>query len=116
MTIRMLTNAALGAACLAAVAAMPAARAQMASEPPPALVTNGPQSDPGDHSSWSASRNVRESRDYEALVRSNPGFRDNRIQKECGPITDPQLHASCIASFGEFEGSSTPPRQDRDYH
>ena len=46
-----------------------------------------------------AEQNVRESQQYEALVCSNPSFRAKRIQQECGPITDPQLHESCLASF-----------------
>lgn len=47
----------------------------------------------------SAQQNVRQSQQYEALVCSNPSFRAKRIQQECGPITDPQLHQSCLASF-----------------
>jgi hypothetical protein len=47
----------------------------------------------------SASHNVRESEQYERLVCSNPAFRAKRIKQECGPITDPQLHQSCVASF-----------------
>ena len=38
-----------------------------------------------------------------------------RIRKECGPIGDPQLHAQCMASFGQNEpamyGSSIPPNR-----
>jgi hypothetical protein len=34
-------------------------------------------------------------------VHANSSFRANRINKECGPINDPQLHASCVASFGQ---------------
>lgn len=47
----------------------------------------------------SAEQNVRQSQSYERLVCTNPGFRARRIAKECGPITDPQLHKSCVASF-----------------
>jgi hypothetical protein len=47
----------------------------------------------------SAQQNVKESHAYESLVCSNPGFRAKRIAQECGPITDPQLHQSCVASF-----------------
>ncbi len=47
----------------------------------------------------SADQNVRQSQQYESLVCSNPAFRANRIKQECGPITDPQLHQSCLASF-----------------
>ena len=47
----------------------------------------------------SAAQNVRESQQYEQLVCSNPAFRERRMREECGPITDPQLHQSCLASF-----------------
>ena len=57
---------------------------------------------PGDRSgAWSARQNVRDSERYEAVVHANSGFRANRINKECGPINDPQLHANCVASFGK---------------
>jgi hypothetical protein len=46
-----------------------------------------------------AMANVRQSQQYSAALRSNPAFRKKREALECGPITDPQLHASCIASF-----------------
>jgi hypothetical protein len=49
-----------------------------------------------------AAANVRQSQAYSALLRSNPAFRRKREQIECGPITDPQLHASCIASFEAY--------------
>jgi hypothetical protein len=44
---------------------------------------------------------VRDSERYEAVVHANGSFRANRINKECGPINDPQPHASCVASFGK---------------
>ena len=47
----------------------------------------------------SAEQNVRQSQQYESLVCSNPSFRAKRIQQECGPINDPQLHQSCLATF-----------------
>ena len=47
----------------------------------------------------STRQNVRDSQRYEAVVHSNHGYRASRIKKECGPITDPELHASCIARF-----------------
>ena len=49
-----------------------------------------------------AAANIRESEQYTALLRSNAAFRAKRKQIECGPITDPQLHASCIASFDAY--------------
>ena len=47
----------------------------------------------------SAEQNVHESRQYEQLLCTNPGFRAKRIAQECGPLTDPQLHQSCVASL-----------------
>jgi hypothetical protein len=87
------------AAFLTAAASMPIARAEMNTRGA-AVMTNGPQVDPGDSSgSGSAPQNVRDSRRYEAVVHSNNSFRAGRIAKECGPIDDPKLHADCIASF-----------------
>jgi hypothetical protein len=110
MIVKTATSFALAAACVLTVSALPA-HAQYAS---PTVVTNGPQTDPGDVSpSWSARQNVVESQRYERLLQTSPGFRQVRMHKECGPITDPQLHADCLASFNQGEpnvGSSTPPR------
>ena len=47
----------------------------------------------------SAEQNVRASRQYDSLLCSNPSFRAKRIAQECGPVTDPELHQSCLASF-----------------
>jgi hypothetical protein len=49
--------------------------------------------------SESASQNVRESQQYEALVCTNAAFRAKRIQQECGPLQGSQLYDSCVASF-----------------
>ena len=92
---------------------MPLAPAKAADE----LITNGPQVDRGDRSSnWSAARNIRESERYERLLRTNPRFRQARMRKECGPITDAQLRQSCLASFHQDEpskGSSNSHRSRR---
>jgi hypothetical protein len=113
--IRTSTSLALAAACLLTISAMPSAHAQYAG--PPQVVTNGPQTDPGDVSpNWSARRNVIESQHYDRLVETNRAFRQARMRKECGPINDPQLHADCLASFNRdepFVGSSTPPKSYR---
>src|SRR5215469_13036331 len=67
------------------------------------LITNGPQTNPGDvSSSWSAQRNVAESEQYERLLKGNPAFRQLRMRKECGPITDPQLRRQCLDSFARY--------------
>ena len=94
---KIVTSLAFSAAFLMAIATMPAARAQMGTSGA-LMVTNGPQFNPG---AWSAQQNVRDSGRYEAAVHANGSFRANRISKECGPINDPQLHASCVASFGK---------------
>jgi hypothetical protein len=44
--------------------------------------------------------NVRQSQTYEQVLQGNPSFRAKRMKQECGPITDAELHASCVASFG----------------
>jgi hypothetical protein len=98
---KLMTSLAFSAAFLTAIATMPTARSEM-NTGGAEIITNGPQTNPGDSSgSWSARQNVRDSERYEAAVRSNGSFRANRVQKECGPITDPQLHANCVASFRE---------------
>jgi hypothetical protein len=106
------TSLAFAAACLITVSALPAAQAQTAGGTQ--VITNGPQTDPGDVSpSWSARQNVNESQRYDRLLETSRGFRQARMSKECGPITDPQLHADCLATFNEYEpfaGSSTPPQ------
>jgi hypothetical protein len=57
-----------------------------------------------------AQQNVRASQQYEQALCGNKAFRDKRIAQECGPITDPQLHQSCLASF---ECGRSPPRTSR---
>jgi len=67
------------------------------------LITNGPQVNPGDVSpSWSPQRNVAESEQYNRLLKGNPAFRQARMRKECGPITDQQLHQQCLDSFARY--------------
>jgi len=76
-----------------------------------------PQSNQGDVAqSVSARRNVVESRQYDRAVETNRGFRQARMRKECGPITDPELHQSCLASFNQDEpqmGLSNSGRRHR---
>jgi hypothetical protein len=120
MLLKTATGLAFATACLTAVATMPAhaempARAEMAvpyGSNGVEVVTNGPQTNLGDNSSsWSAQRNVTQSQQYDQLVESNRAFRQTRMRTECGPITDPQLHQDCLASFGQDEqGSPTSHR------
>jgi hypothetical protein len=48
-------------------------------------------------------QNVRKSHQYDYLVSTNPSFRAARMKKECGPIRDPGLRSTCLASFREYE-------------
>ena len=114
MMKKTLTSLAFAAGCALAFGAMPAAHAQYYN---PQVVTNGPQASRGDFGDWSARRNVIESQRYDRLLQTSMGFRHARMRRECGPITDPQLHAQCLASFQQYEpvmtGSSLPPRRLR---
>jgi hypothetical protein len=118
MLLKRATGWAFATMCLTAMATLPA-HAQMAAPVAPAtqVVTNGPQTNPGDVSpSWSARRNVVESQQYDRLLETNRGFRQARMRKECGPITDPELRQQCLASFHQDEpymGSSSSHRQSR---
>ncbi len=110
MLLKTATSLAFAAACLTAIAAVPAAQAQMARGDE--LVTNGPQSSGvGESGAWSPRQNVIQSHRYDRLVETNRTFRQARMREECGPITDAQLHSQCVASFRQDEpamsGSST---------
>ena len=48
-------------------------------------------------------QNVVKSQQYDHLVSTNAGFRSARMKKECGPIRDPGLRSSCLASFKAYE-------------
>jgi hypothetical protein len=110
MIINPATTLVFATACLAAIAATSAAEAARQS----VVVKHPPIVSPGDVSeSWDARQNDIDSKRYEQLLATNPAFRQARMRKECGPITDPQLRESCLASFNQAEphvGSSTPPR------
>ena len=78
------------------------------------VITNGPQGSPP--SNWSAQQNVRQSERYDRLLETSRGFREARMRRECGPITDPELHQQCVASFHQdepFSGSSSSRRHTR---
>jgi hypothetical protein len=113
MSIKTAMSLAFGAACLATIATTPAAEAVRRS----VAVKHPPIVSPGDVSeSWSARQNVSDSKHYERLLETNHAFRQARVRKECGPITDPELRESCLASFNQAEpyvGASTPSRHYR---
>ena len=82
----------LSLVCLAASGLIAAATAVSAQEP----------------ANQSAEQNVRASQQYERLLCTNPAFRAKRIAQECGPLSDPQLHQSCVASL---ECGAAPKRR-----
>jgi len=98
MIINTAVTLAVAAAVLAAIAMTTAAHAQAVR--PTVTVKHRPIVSPGDVStSWDARQNVIDSKAYERLLATNPAFRQERKRIECGPITDPELHQSCLASF-----------------
>lgn len=100
MIIKTAITLAVATVCLAAIATTPAAHA----EAPGRTVTvkHAPIVSQGDVSeSWSARQNMVDSKQYERKLATNAAFRKARMRKECGPITDPELRQSCLASFDQ---------------
>jgi len=96
MIINTAVTLAIGFALLVTIAIAPTVYAQQAR----IVVKHRPIVSQGDVSeSWDARQNVIDSKRYEHLLATNPAFRRERMRIECGPITDPQLHQSCLASF-----------------
>ena len=60
---------------------------------------------PHPHAKWheTPAQNVRKSQRYDHLVATNSNYRASRIRKECGPIRDADLPASCVGSFNACE-------------
>ena len=84
------TGLALAAGCIIALS-IPAAQAQSY-----------------DRSGGNPALNNAESARYDRMVETSPGFRQARMRRECGPITDPQLRENCLASFAQYEPSTGP--------
>ena len=79
MILKVSASLAFAAACLTAVVAVPAN-------------ANTP----------SARQNVMHSDHYTRMLQTNRAFRQARMRKECGPVTNPELHQQCLASFQEY--------------
>jgi hypothetical protein len=56
-------------------------------------------------SNWheTPAQNVWRSRKYDYLLRTDANFRHYRMNKECGPISDPRLRRNCLLSFSAYE-------------
>src|SRR3954466_11975934 len=87
----------------AALLAGPALAQTLTPPPTPGVIvqheSNAPIPTPGD-STDNPNANVRASRNYDALVNSSGGFRNQRMHKECDPIEAIDLRQQCYASFG----------------
>jgi hypothetical protein len=65
--------------------------------------------------------NRKASTEYNAGLRNNPAFRDNREHLECDPIQSLDLRAQCIASFEQpalpppKPAAETPPPDDPEH-
>lgn len=107
MTATGLTNAVCFCFVLGAASSAFADYAQPQSSPnAPAqtqVISNGPQASAGDSRNWSARRDIERSAEYEHLLMTDMTFRRQRERKECGPITDAELHQQCMASFDQYE-------------
>jgi hypothetical protein len=101
MIKQTLISLALMSGCAIALAA-PAAQAQII-DTQGQLRTMAPRLKTGDHVQWMASSDKAQSGQYERLLRTDPAFRQTGMQKECGPITDPVLLASCEDSFSAWQ-------------
>jgi hypothetical protein len=84
---------------LLAAAALIAAAANVGAQPAPR--------------SEGAQQNVKQSEQYERALCGNAAFRAKRIKQECDPITDPQLHESCLASFNCGPGAQQRRRSNK---
>lgn len=121
MMLKQIAGLAFAASCLTAIATMPA-HAEMAGAHGSTPGDSSPQGYPrlvnqADMAqSPTARQNVIQSQRYDHALEANRGFRQARMRKECGPITDPELRQSCVASFTQDEpyaGSSTARRTHR---
>jgi hypothetical protein len=96
MMLKTLAGAIAVAGLLATASVVPAAPAQPGPDNGHAWVLQNGQW------VWSPQVNIRQSERYHSLVSRNRGFREARMRRECGPITDPDLHQRCLQSFAEY--------------
>jgi hypothetical protein len=101
---KTLTSVALIAGCAVALA-LPMAQAQTVDTQ---ILMNAPRVNAGDRADWMAGRNNAESAQYDRRLDLNRAYRQSRILKECGPITNAHLRAGCIDSFDTSEDQPSP--------
>ena len=71
-----------------------------------ALAVPAAQAQSYNRSGGNPALNNAESARYDRMLEISPGFRQARMRRECGPITDPQLRENCFASFAQYEPST----------
>ncbi len=96
---KTLTSLAFAAGCAIALT-LSAAQAQTMDTQ---VLTISPRLNVGGRIDGVANSNNMESTQYEVLLQNNPAFRQSRMLKECGPITDVQLRLRCEDSFSAAE-------------
>ena len=100
MIWRTLTSLGLVAGC--AIALTLPAQAQVI-DTQGQLRTAAPRFKTGDQIQWVADSNNMDGAQYERLLQTDPAFRQSRMMKECGPITNAHLQAGCVDSFSMYE-------------
>jgi hypothetical protein len=101
MAKNTLASIAFATGCAIALS-VPSAQAQVI-DAQGQLRTTAPHPNAGHGVQWIADNNKMESGQYEHLLRTNSAFRQSRIQKECGVVTDPVLHVRCEDSFSAWQ-------------
>src|SRR5689334_5013956 len=101
MIKKMLTSIAFATGCAIALA-VPVVQAQVV-DTQGQLRTMEPRSNASHGVEWMASSDRMEDGRYEHRLRTDPAFRQSRMQKECGPITDMVLRVRCEDSFSAWQ-------------
>jgi hypothetical protein len=97
--MKTLTSLAFVAGCAITLTLSPAQAQTMDTQ----ILTTTPRHNPGDRADRTINGNNMESAQYERLLQNNLAFRQSRMLKECGPITDVQLRLRCEDSFNAVE-------------
>ena len=110
MIKKTLTSIAFAAGCAIALAA-PAQAQVIATQAQ--LRTMEPRLNAGHSVEWMASGDRMQDGRYEHRLRTDPAFRQSRMQKECGPITDMVLRVRCEDSFSAWQDEPSLGWQER---
>lgn len=107
--IKTLTGLAFAIGCAITLALSPVQAQTVDTQ----ILTTSPPLNAGDRIDWTANGNNMESAQYERLLQNNSAFRQSRMLKECGPITDLQLRLRCEDSFSAAEDEPSLGWQER---